>query len=116
MQPWYRGPQAIRDDIGYAKSYSRQQDAVIRGSDPVRGVSWGRGTPSERRKRLRALRWSSYRGYAGLSAPFPFVQETMALDELRGAQASTAIALQAFCREGPVTGGGEPVRSGAVVG
>ena len=33
-----------------------------------------------------------------------------------GAQASGAIALQAFCREGPVTGGGEPVRSGAVAG
>src|SRR5436190_7752054 len=40
--------------------------------NPVRGVSLGRGTPSERRKRLRAFRWSSYRGYAGLSAPFPF--------------------------------------------
>src|SRR6266436_6949767 len=33
-----------------------------------------------------------------------------------GAQASGAIALQAFCREGSVTGGGEPVRSGAVAG
>jgi hypothetical protein len=52
--------------------------------NPVRGVSLGRGTPSERRKRLRAFKWSSYRGYAGLSAPFPFVQEAMVLDELRG--------------------------------
>src|SRR6266478_893015 len=33
-----------------------------------------------------------------------------------GTQASGAIALQAFCRGGPVTGGGEPVRSGAVAG
>src|SRR5436309_13229570 len=33
-----------------------------------------------------------------------------------GAQASGAIALQAFCRGGPVTGGAEPVRSGAVAG
>lgn len=34
--------------------------------NPVRGVSLGRGNPSERRKRLRAFKWSSYPGYAGL--------------------------------------------------
>ena len=34
--------------------------------NPVRGVALGQGTPSERRKRLRAYRWSSYQGYAGL--------------------------------------------------
>jgi hypothetical protein len=27
---WYRGPHAIRDAIGYAKFYSRSNDAVIR--------------------------------------------------------------------------------------
>ena len=30
--------------------------------NPVRGVSLGRGTPSQRRKRLCAFRWSSYPG------------------------------------------------------
>jgi putative transposase len=34
--------------------------------NPVRGVALGRGTPIECRERLRAYRWSSYRGYAGL--------------------------------------------------
>lgn len=84
--------------------------------NPVRGVSLGRSTPSARRKRLRAFRWSSYRGYAGLSAPFPFRARDDGVGRAAGAQASGAIALQAFCREGPVTGGGEPVRSGAVAG
>lgn len=50
----------------------------------VRGVSLGRGNPAERRKRLRGFKWSTSRGYARLSAPFPFVQEAMLLDELRG--------------------------------
>jgi len=52
--------------------------------NPVRGMSLGRGTPAERRKRLRAFKWSSYRGYAGLSARLPFVREAMVLGELRG--------------------------------
>lgn len=34
--------------------------------NPVRGVVLGRGTPVERRERLRGYRWSSYRDYAGL--------------------------------------------------
>ena len=34
--------------------------------NPGRGVALGEGTPSERRERLRAYRWSSYQGYAGL--------------------------------------------------
>src|SRR6266566_3853181 len=68
--------------------------------NPVRGVSLGRGTPSERRKRLRAFRWSSYRGYAGLSAPFPFVQETMVLDELRGPRRAERLRYRRFVEEG----------------
>jgi putative transposase len=35
--------------------------------NPVRGVVLGQGTATERRKRLREHRWSSYRGYAGQS-------------------------------------------------
>jgi hypothetical protein len=68
--------------------------------NPVRGVSLGRGTPSERRKRLRAFRWSSYRGYAGLSAPFPFVQETMVLDELRGPRRAERLRYRRFVEDG----------------
>ena len=52
--------------------------------NPVRGAKLGRGTPSGRGKRLRSFKWSSYRGYAGLSAAFDFVQESMVLGELRG--------------------------------
>ncbi len=35
---WYRGPNAIRDAINYAKSYSRSHDAVIRFYDEVGNV------------------------------------------------------------------------------
>src|SRR5206468_7773002 len=68
--------------------------------NPVRGVSLGRGTPSERRKRLRGFRWSSYRGYAGLSAPFSFVQEAMVLDELRGPRRAERLRYRRFVEEG----------------
>ena len=50
--------------------------------NPVRGESLGRGTPGERRTRLRAFAWSSYRGYAGLAKPFAFVEEEMVLGEI----------------------------------
>jgi hypothetical protein len=36
--------------------------------NPIRGRVIGAGDPKERRKRLRAYPWSSYRGYAGLRA------------------------------------------------
>ena len=49
--------------------------------NPVRGVRIGRGTPRERRQRLRSFQWSSYPGYAGLSKPFQFVTESMVLAE-----------------------------------
>src|SRR5437773_5371537 len=68
--------------------------------NPVRGVRLARGTPSERRKRLRAFRWSSYRGYAGLSAPFSFVQEAMVLDELRGPRRAERLRYRRFVEEG----------------
>jgi REP-associated tyrosine transposase len=68
--------------------------------NPVRGVSLGRGTPAERRKRLRAFKWSTYRGYAGLSAPFPFVQEAMVLGELRGPGRAERLRYRRFVEEG----------------
>ena len=50
--------------------------------NPVRGVSLGRGTPSERRERLRGFKWSSYPGYARLGRQFPFVEEAAVLGSL----------------------------------
>jgi putative transposase len=68
--------------------------------NPVRGVSLGRGSPAERRKRLRGFKWSSYRGYAGLSAPFPFVQDAMVLEELRGPKRAERLRYRRFVEEG----------------
>jgi hypothetical protein len=60
----------------------------------------GRGTPAERRKRLRAFKWSSYLGYAGLSASLPFVQERMVLGELRGPGRAERLRYRRFVEEG----------------
>ncbi len=68
--------------------------------NPVRGVDLGRGTPAERRKRLRAFKWSSYCGYAGLGASLPFVQETMVLGELRGPGRAERLRYRRFVEEG----------------
>jgi len=70
--------------------------------NPVRGVSLGRGTPSERRKRLRAFRWSSYLGYAGLKKPYPFVEEEMVLGELGGMRKDERVRYRRFVEEGLV--------------
>jgi putative transposase len=70
--------------------------------NPVRGVSLGRGTPSERRKRLRVYRWSSYPGYVGLKAPHPFVEEEMVLGELGGARRGERLRYRRFVEEGLV--------------
>src|SRR6266566_768610 len=55
---------------------------------------------AQRRKRLRAFNWSSYRGYAGLSAQFPFVKEEMALGELRGPKRAERLRYRRFVEEG----------------
>jgi len=55
---------------------------------------------SESAEHLRAFRWSSYRGYAGLSAPFPFVQETIVLDELRGPRRAERLRYRRFAEKG----------------
>ena len=52
--------------------------------NPVRGVRLGKGEVSERRERLRAWRWSSYRGYAGLAKPEAMVEEELVLGEMGG--------------------------------
>jgi len=68
--------------------------------NPVRGVSLGRGTPDQRRKRLRAFKWSSYRGYAGLCASLSFVQEAMVLGELRGPRRAQRLRYRRFVEAG----------------
>jgi hypothetical protein len=70
--------------------------------NPVRGAVLGRGNPGERQKRLRAYRWSSYRGYAGVGAQFPFVEEGMVLGELSGARAGRKPRYRRFVEEGLV--------------
>jgi len=70
--------------------------------NPVRGRSLGRGTPSERRKGLRAYRWSSYAGYAALKEPYPFVEEETVLGELGGARKGERLRYRRFVEEGLV--------------
>ena len=87
--------------------------------NPVRGVSLGKGTPSERRKRLRAFRWSSYPGYAGLKRPYPFVEEEMVLGELGGARKGERVRYRRFVEGGlarEVENPFEAVRWQAVLG
>jgi REP-associated tyrosine transposase len=70
--------------------------------NPVRGVNLGKGTPSERRKRLRAFCWSSYPGYAGLRAPYPFIEQEMVLSELGGARRGERVRYRRFVEQGLV--------------
>lgn len=50
--------------------------------NPVRGKTLGRGEIGERRERLRAWRWSSYRQFAGLEAASGWVREEETFGEL----------------------------------
>jgi putative transposase len=70
--------------------------------NPVRGASLGRGTPAERRKRLRRFEWSSYPGYAGLGRPFAFVEDEMVLGELGGPRRGERLRYRRFVEEGLV--------------
>ena len=70
--------------------------------NPVRGMSLGRGTPKERRKRLRAYKWSSYPGYAGLSRRFLLWRSEMVLGELRGPKRAERLRYRRFVEEGLV--------------
>jgi hypothetical protein len=49
---------------------------------------------------LRSFKWSSYRGYAGLTAPFPFVEEVLVLDELRRPRRAERLRYRRFVEEG----------------
>ena len=70
--------------------------------NPVRGAALGRGTPAERRERLRAYQWSSYRGYAGLEKPLAFVQEDLVLGEMQVPRRSERMKYRRFVEEGLV--------------
>jgi len=70
--------------------------------NPVRGSVLGSGNPEERRGRLRAYEWSSYRGYAGLIQQKPFVNENLVLGEFgsRSGSQRTKIQYRQFVEEG----------------
>lgn len=70
--------------------------------NPVRGLRIGRGTPAERRQRLRSFQWSSYCGYAGLIKSFGFIDERMILDELGNSTNAGRLAYRRFVEEGLV--------------
>jgi putative transposase len=70
--------------------------------NPVRGAVLGRGTPMERRERLRQFVWSSYRGYGGLSKPWPFIEERLILEELGGPARERRPRYRSFVEEGLV--------------
>lgn len=76
--------------------------------NPVRGAVLGAGTSVERRSRLRAYPWSSYRGYAGLEKSFPFVEEEMVLGELQRSKKSERLGYRRFVEEGLVREIGNP--------
>jgi REP element-mobilizing transposase RayT len=68
--------------------------------NPVRGKVLGRGSPAERRKRLRGYVWSSYGGYAGMGEQLAFVQEEMVLGEMGGLRRGRALRYRRFVEEG----------------
>ena len=70
--------------------------------NPVRGKVIGQGNPLARRKRLRAWRWSSYRGYAGLATPEHWLTEARVLDEMGGPRQTQHLRYRRFVEEGLV--------------
>src|SRR3989441_6053130 len=69
--------------------------------NPVRGRALGRGTPAERRERLRQHRWSSYPGYAGLKKQFAFIEENRLLEQMGGGQKKNRrLAYRRYVEEG----------------
>ena len=68
--------------------------------NPARGKVLAKGTPAERRQRLRKYVWSSYRGYAGLGKQLPFVREEMVLGEMGGPRRERARRYRRFVEEG----------------
>ena len=87
--------------------------------NPVRGTRLGQGGLTERRARLRAWRWSSYRGYAGLSRPEGMVSEELILGELGGPKATRRQRYRRFVESGlvePMTSPLEEAKWQAILG
>jgi len=80
---------------GYLLSLSRYVHL-----NPVRGKVIGRGDPVERRRRLRAWRWSSYRGYSGLAKAEPWVTQDRVLGEIGGRPKERRLRYRRFVEEG----------------
>ena len=71
--------------------------------NPVRGTKIGRGTPLERRKRLRGFKWSSYQGYAGLAKPCSFVEERFVLEDIAGSHEEARLSYRRFVEDGLIS-------------
>jgi putative transposase len=86
--------------------------------NPVRGKR--EGELKERRARLREWRWSSYRGYAGLTRQHHFVSEELVLGALtRSRVGGRRVRYRRFVEEGllqPVSNPLEGTKWGAVLG
>jgi putative transposase len=80
---------------GYLLSLSRYLHL-----NPVRGKVIGRGDPVERRRRLRAWRWSTYRGYSGLAKAEPWVTQERVLGEIGGRPKERRLRYRRFVEEG----------------
>lgn len=70
--------------------------------NPVRGRVLGRGNPSERRKRLRAWRWSSYAAYGGLVKGQAWLSQETILGEMGGRGGEARLRYRRFVEEGLV--------------
>jgi REP element-mobilizing transposase RayT len=87
--------------------------------NPVRGTRLGQGELTERRARLRAWRWSSYRGYAGLSRTDGMVSEELIFGELGGPKATCRQRYRRFMESGlvePMTSPLEEAKWQAILG
>jgi hypothetical protein len=70
--------------------------------NPVRGRVLGRGDPMERRQRLRAWPWSSYRGYSGLAKAERWLSQDWVLGEMGGRARQRRLSYRRFVEEGLV--------------
>jgi len=68
--------------------------------NPVRGRVLGKGTPGQRREKLRSYAWSTYPGYAGLKKQFSFVEEKPVLEQMGGAARTWRVSYRGFVEEG----------------
>ena len=87
----------VEGDDGYLLALSRYVHL-----NPVRGVVLGRGTPSKRRERLRDFKWSTYRGYSGLARQWPFVDESLVLNNFDAGPRTERLEYRRYVEEGLV--------------